>query len=816
MRKTNHIILQAAQQRYNNRHGDIGVAEEAQGLRECDGGLTVIGKNRRIIELPAGDSLVIVDHRNDKDYFITHRNNTLMLFGEKDGDNFKIIDTKICNIESEILSSVLLDRFVVLSTGKGSIYLHFSNGKYTAIDINKAIPDIIISAGESSTTYATIDAYAFNGTYTQWQAPLNSTDEKALRTNLANTYNNTTSQLNRQGRFVQPIIARYAVRLWDNSLLWVSAPVIVGNGIQGASKVEMESNSTLTALDSSSLAIKSYGVALTVKSGCSIEWDNLIKSIDVFYADTSDPVNTSNINYRFVTTSQGTRKNLLEISLSSLNSLALGERLANSSKWKLLTRITDLKSLRELNAQGVGLSKCADTTGGYLSPNTAITYRYEIYSDIAGADDLATVCRNISSEMKPATAISHSGQLYRGGGSAQYVNRWNIFQSSHSDFSNYPCNIYTELTLRSQDGERRLVDSYYSPTTPMMLNALMAFPFPEAVKVKIKISSMGLVACYENSLKANESGEFAYCVKPTLLPQLPPIDTEGVFHIPETDNITCSTHNQLLISVANNPLALSSAAVIGDSDIRGVAFAMRQVSANLFNKYPIYIFTTQGIFAMSADSGTRLIRRIDSRIVVCSKHIAQTPDGVFFLSNGAIYALSSTKATKITECDNYRQIVWNDTFGELLCLDNDCSLTAITPNGHYNSTHEKLLKIVRSGELSMYGYTINREIIDLYNEESIDQCTVKFLSHPFALPGTINATEWNIYGDNLDLQLTLYGEVGDSCHGEILSQTSISGSLNSPLIIPLLSAPRKVYRIEITGTMPTGTILHGVGLIMNK
>ena len=77
----------------------------------------------------------------------------------------------------------------------------------------------------------------------------------------------------------------------------------------------------------------------------------------------------------------------------------------------------------------------------------------------------------------------------------------------------------------------------------------------------------------------------------------------------------------------------------------------------------------------------------------------------------------------------------------------------------------------------------------------------------------LSEIRWNLFGDNVNLRLTLYGENGESCHGHIINEIVVKGAVNVPLHIPLLTHWFRTVRVEIKGTMSAGSSIYNVVII---
>ena len=84
----------------------------------------------------------------------------------------------------------------------------------------------------------------------------------------------------------------------DDSYAWISAPVVVGDGLQMRRKVSGIVDSAMSYCGESELQTSMYNVGVTVVKPMSQEWAELVKSVDVLVSDELAPFEGDKVECR--------------------------------------------------------------------------------------------------------------------------------------------------------------------------------------------------------------------------------------------------------------------------------------------------------------------------------------------------------------------------------------------------------------------------------------------------------------------------------------------------------------------------------------
>lgn len=159
-----------------------------------------------------------------------------------------------------------------------------------------------------------------------------------------------------------------------------------------------------------------------------------------------------------------------------------------------------------------------------------------------------------------------------------------------------------------------------------------------------------MIPVYKISLKPHEhlNGAFARLDFRSSRPYYLGIEKPDV-----TNSLVEDGKNKIYSSEVNNPFLFppSYVTTVGDGEIRGIATAAQPLSQGQFGQFPLYAFTTDGIWSLQvSDKGTFSSRQPISRDVCTDKDsITQLEQSVLFATDRGIMLIEGSKTTAITD-----------------------------------------------------------------------------------------------------------------------------------------------------------------------
>lgn len=306
--------------------------------------------------------------------------------------------------------------------------------------------------------------------------------------------------------------------------------------------------------------------------------------------------------------------------------------------------------------------------------------------------ELNTELEYVPERLNVHKLITYNQRLYAMAGSQKETARLPFSVASASDFVGSPVDSYTfafkitnpttgesYIRVPKDDGVIWFTpeDSRYLP--------FLSYPDSNCEKAYIGIrDASGKATTYEIDMKpwASVVGYSYAIIDPTMSKTLGDalrdLDTGKVRQLP-TESVQAAIYDKLFVSEAQNPFIFPHSYSFG-ADVLGAATTTKALSTGQFGQFPLYVFTTDGIWAMEiAADGSFVSKKPLSRDVAlsngCITPIEQaivftTDKGVMMLTGSDIQNISpnmlgkhysmDTKLQGVIDGSPFRGVVSND------------------------------------------------------------------------------------------------------------------------------------------------------------
>ena len=446
------VIPRGLMPRTNGEAARPGEAGLAQNLREREESLQVTGQPTAIAAIGGDERLLTMSG----DHVVSCRaDGTVLIDGEV-----------VARVDSQVVAAHAIGTMMVIVARGGLTYLLPDGDGWIVLNPADAVPQLSFGVS-TQVSHAEISAVDFAEPYSQWRAPLAEADRLTLAGMLRSAWNALESDAHAQGRHTAPMLVRWAVRLLDDTYLWVSDPVRVGDvTLANANRISTlvdSGSSGFTGTQATSLPMMNYSLTIGMTSAIAAPWQALVKSIDVLATNEAQLLSASReLDYRCLTRTSGTREYVLEMGLARRSADAISWELA-ASPWRLIATASaasqpgtasftvPVEMMKLTAAQCAALASpmtvdnvvCSTAAGGRLYCCTAAG---EVVVSAPG-NALIEVHRRSVLGAKPLAMAVVTRPLYSGG------------------FGRYPVYVFTDdgiyaIPQRASDrlGEARLVD----------------------------------------------------------------------------------------------------------------------------------------------------------------------------------------------------------------------------------------------------------------------------------------------------------------------------------------------------------------------
>lgn len=774
-KQTIRIEPQAAIQACNAEAAPAGVAAECINLRECDGALAVVG-TPAVVGTAAADERLLI---RDDERLLTLR-----------GREVRCNGATVTTLTGDCAGACRLGRFIVLLTTEGRVYLLWRGTGYAVLNPSSAVPRLRLRAASLASHTVNIPAVTFTGEYTQWQAPLAPADVAAVSTAVNRAWDDALASARHDRRFTGPVLARYAVRLWDDSLLWASAPVLIGGELLATSRMAVaevvQSGGRFTGADAATASFRSFAIEPEVLGGIDSDWHGLVKSVDVYATPAAPVVDlAATVSYRCaVSTSAGSRRYLLDTEPKAVSASTMVSVLTRS-RWHLVASTT---RLADLDRGVFSLDR--------VSASTSVPVAF-----------FAAATAAAGHRQRGGCALAYNGLMYQAPAGRQLVNSWSPEQYGvrAADSGTQTAVVSAELAT---DHGAAVVTTQWTIDALDALGPLVAFPDSRAARLTVAVGNR--VATF--SLEPWHDAGLAFFVSDDL--QNNALSTGTPPAVLNSGDIEPST-GVLEISRRANPFVVEQETAAAGSEILALGAALKPIYSGGYGRYPVYLFTREGIFVMpQSTSGTLGEPRL---LAVSVPDTAVTPvmggDSVWMVdTDGFLCSIKGAVVTRRCRPEALAAMAWNERYRELLMLESNGTLAAVEPSGRVSRRTAAVVSLYSDAACCLAIERDTGNILDMKDERPSGSVRISYLSQPVPLPQwhgrRLDSAEWNIFGENLDLSLELRAEQGGSCHGALVCRYNVRGVLNAPLPVRLLSHAPRTLRIAISGQAPSATLLQ--------
>ncbi len=474
-----------------------------------------------------------------------------------------------------------------------------------------------------------------------------------------------------KGKFIMPFFVRYAYRLFDGSLTRQSSPILMVTGSDVAPFVSFNgfrgstSGSTTGGLEGlATVKTLLFDLDYQAENYYSYEmneWTDIIKSVDIFISapiftyDQSGDIkglewrHASDFGYTLSKITTGEQYYFKQYYLRQLgynysDSDALSYKLPKKydSNGAAIRDCGNFYLLKSIEIGDIATTRQKiDVPEGHLS---SLVNRETLPDDYYSHDNLipkysfnynsrfniANIKREVSQPNAPSSYIS-------------YVEKTRVVEQGGPQFYDKYFTLY--IFIKS-DGSDIVVESISSSLLAAEYPFVYFFyPNPNAYKAYM-VDSDGNV--YVLPLKSHDFLNGAYFFdgwNPTIgmgaaVPSL-------------TDDNTILLPNKLYSSEINNPFYFPATGIVsvGTGTILGISAAAKALSQGQFGQFPLYAFTTDGVWALEVSStGTFSARQPITRDVCTNPDsITQLDNAVLFATDRGIMHIAGSQATCITD-----------------------------------------------------------------------------------------------------------------------------------------------------------------------
>ena len=475
-------------------------------------------------------------------------------------------------------------------------------------------------------------------------------------------------QATEKSRFIYPFFLRYAVTLYDSSYAFISQPVLLVPNSGCVPAVSFSKHSSLgTRL---LLCAFTADIRYRMRNAIPADWNDLITGIDIFVSphiwpyDQGQEFDAKKNYFRFSSspTSSSFGQPFFDNIPSDGDSYERRELPDYIRRYATSALVNNYVTIAQRNAEDI--SKDLASVSNFYKLTSLSTD--DLAKAVGTFADLDLKNINLSSlvSRQPLADDVTPYAGFRGAILKEYNRRLHFCHSSvilpeashPKDIFNYLSDnggqsIVTYIFLKSDDGAKLLRRAEAGSIN----GPWFFYPDTRAYKAAFILHDAdgSPVALSEIDLKPHDFLNGAYWLADSLVGSLPFRETDTDPYASLTVDDTVPALSTVYVSEVNNPFVFkaASAVSVGASEVFALSTAARPLSQGQFGQFPLYAFTSEGVWALSVSTtGTYLaVQPIVRDTTININSITQIDAAVLFTSARGVMMLTGSEAQPISD-----------------------------------------------------------------------------------------------------------------------------------------------------------------------
>lgn len=274
----------------------------------------------------------------------------------------------------------------------------------------------------------------------------------------------------------------------------------------------------------------------------------------------------------------------------------------------------------------------------------------------------------------------------------------------------------------------------------------------------------------------------------------------------------CTNSGDIVVSAPGNALVEAHRRRVVGASPQAMAVATRPLYSSGFGRYPVYVFSDDGVYAIpQSATGTLGEARLVDRTVIAA-NVAPVEGGhdVWLISrHGHLCCLNGSRLEVRLRDVDCRAMAWSNAYGELWLLPSTGNPQVLMSSGRMSERSLEATQLY-SDPRHAVAVSANGTVWDLEQETAVAQ-PVAWQTHPIALHPlmgrALHRMVWHVSGDDVALTLKVTGQRGIMAQDCDMSVTRVTGMVDQPLATPTVAWRARTLRLAIDGTARSGTLL---------
>ncbi len=273
----------------------------------------------------------------------------------------------------------------------------------------------------------------------------------------------------------------------------------------------------------------------------------------------------------------------------------------------------------------------------------------------------------------------------------------------------------------------------------------------------------------------------------------------------------CTGGGDVVVSAPGNAFVEAHRrSVIGAAPI-AIAAVTRSLYNGGFGRYPVYVFTSDGIYAIPQTAAGTLgeARLVDRTVIAPGVPPAEAWRDVWFVSrHGHLCRLSASRVDVVRRDAAVTAMAWCNAHRELWLLPDEGYPEAVMDSGASSVRTVEAVQLY-GDPLHAVAVLANGAVLDLEQEQPAAM-SVGWRSHPVAVSPLmgerVQRVVWHLSGEDLQLTLRVTGQRGIMASEWPVSVMAVDGDISQPLAAAPMRIAARTLCFAAEGTAPTGTM----------
>lgn len=274
----------------------------------------------------------------------------------------------------------------------------------------------------------------------------------------------------------------------------------------------------------------------------------------------------------------------------------------------------------------------------------------------------------------------------------------------------------------------------------------------------------------------------------------------------------CTAGGEVIESAPGNAMVeFQRRSVLGALPL-ALTVVTRPLYSGGFGRYPVYIFTDDGIYAIPQTPGGTLgeARLVDRTVAAADVEPVEAGRDIWFVSRHRhLCRLSGSQVTVVERDVDYKELAWCNAHNELWLLPEQGDPVVVMPSGAMSRRTVEADQLY-SDALHAVAVTAAGVVLDL-EQECGATMSVAWHSQPVGLDGLmgsrIRRVVWQVRGDDVNLTLKVTGQRGIMAQDQDVCVMVVNGPVDQPLASATMVLPARTFRLTATGEAVSGTLL---------